>query len=280
MPRWLATFVWCLWLSTTASAQPAAHDLDALLESHNPELRAQGLGFLNAEDSERISYLKAALTDAAPVVRLSAAKVLSKSPDPVQRREALEVLGDLVKGPEAEVRSESVVFLGGLGAEADVAVQRILVALHKGLLGSEGVDTLAKIGTVRAVSGIANIVSYSDEALKKSAVVALSQLGVKAQSEVEVLIRALEDPVIAELVLDALPKIGGARAFSGIMLPLRGTDKKLKLKALAVLRSMGSQAEAALPLLVRVSEDADPEIRVAAEGVRATIQKELLLEKR
>ena len=268
------SFIWAFaaWNADAQNLDVADKNLQALLESSNPELRAQGIEMLKGADAEQAQKLVAALEDPAALVRLSAAKTLCRSADAEIRHQAFGVLGALLSDQDAAIREQTLRFLADLGVDAEPAAQRIQVALHKGLLGPEAIDVLANIGTQHAVSGIANVVTYQDEQLKKAAVVALGKLGPKAQPEVEMLIRALEDKQIAGLVLESLAQIRSARALSGVMLPLRGADKDLKLKAISTLKGLKTDAWPAVPALVRAAGDSDPEISQAAQGALGIIR--------
>lgn len=217
------------------------------------------------------------LKSAAASTRLTAAVfiVSNQTSTPEDRELAVKELGKLLQFGNSELRQTSMEALKILGPDAKAAVHLIEVALHRQTIGVEGIELLRRIGDRNAVEGLANLLSHKDENIEEAALAALGTIGPAAQLAVENLLRLLNDRHDPILVLDALGKIGGARAINASINLLNGDDKDIRIKAAEVLGRQGRASLRAIPALKRMASSPDPEISLAGSEALSKIRNEL-----
>lgn len=167
---------------------------------------------------------------------------------------------------ETPGRSSIVVVLGELGPAAGPAIPTLLALLGQKAAESAAIVTaLGQIGAEEAVETLAEIAQDRDAELAVRAILALGQLGEKAQGAIPVLVNCLRhpDPTIKDRAGWALSQMGDAVLPAAIFL-LTSEDGELQLDACVILGKLGEKARPAGPELLKLLRCKNPRARAGA----------------
>jgi HEAT repeat protein len=264
---------------------PKARDRAALaglaerLKDVEAPVRLQALQAIDAIDPASLPTLQAglnALKDGdKEVSRFAWQALLEKKP----ARDAVPILADALKDPEAGVRGVAGALLQKVGPDAREAVPALL-----GVLKDTDRDTrlhaAAALGEVNpAASGVpeALVVALkdTDAEVRQAAQQALVKGG---RTAAPVLAAAVKDADDATRVLAAvtLEKIGTP---AGVAVPVllaaaRGSNRQLRAKAIAALTEIDAAAPKCLQTFIEGLKDPDEEVRIAAHLGLLKVPKE------
>lgn len=161
----------------------------------------------------------AALTNKDWIIRMHAAKALSRIRDPASVEPLIPLLQDRVKA----VREEATTALAAIG---DAAVPSLLAALKHvdWLVRLHAVEALGKTRSAAAVEPLLSVLfNDHDTAIREDAVRALGQIG--DERALEFLIVVLKEPGLRPLAVEALGQLGDQRAVSVLIDVLEGVDR-------------------------------------------------------
>jgi HEAT repeat protein len=235
------------------------------------------LGGMPANEHEsvrRLDVLRAALFEADPVVRTSAANALWS-----QGVNAADALADLLKAlredPEANVRAPVVAALGTIGERSAIGAVRRAVDDAEAQVRSAAVMALAEFGPEAGpyVPLLVHLLRGGDAAVKTTATFALGRLGHVAGPAVPALLRSLADEAVDVrfFAANALWVLSNADALPPEAMPaLLASLPRAEARTVSHL----AQALAAFPSL---PASAGPVLRAAFAAERATGRPVLLL---
>ena len=213
-------------------------------------------------------------------------------------RSALEAVGpvDAASVPRIEVllddynwliREAAAKALGQIGPPARAAVPTLFRSLKDSAapVRSHAAWALGQINPgAQAVAPLVETLADADSEVRRYAAFALSQLGPAAEEAVPQLIEHLPDPAMGYMAARALGAIGPAAkpSIPHLVTALRG-DKSLKrLEYASALGKFGADARQAIPDLLPLTQDPDPDVRrqaallsgeVEARSVEADLEK-------
>jgi HEAT repeat protein/energy-coupling factor transporter ATP-binding protein EcfA2 len=228
------------WYATIALQKIGVSAVEPLIAvlSHSDEYvraqAAQALGEIG--DVRAVEALIGILQDSNVAVRRDAAEALGK----IGNAHAVEALIVALSDPHEDVRKSSAKALGKIGDSR--AIGPLITLLHDKEAGGEAKDALAKIGKP-AVDALITVLSDSDE-----------------------LVRCR--------VIDALGKIGDARAVEPLLTLLHDPNRDVRLRSADALGNIGDPR--VLPELERLSrEDQSAFVEATALWAIARIRKRM-----
>jgi HEAT repeat protein len=289
-------------------AAPVVPSLAKLLSDIDESVRtaaAEALAKIGRDGPSAVPALLRALEDEKPKVRTAAATALglyAQKPAAV-----VPALARLLRDRDASVRQAASAALVGFGGEARAAVPALAETLRDESEFARITTslTLAKIGTaspVEVVAAVAKLLQDSKPAVRRAAVVTLSQCGPAAAPA---LLDALKDsdgqtrqwaafalgslgslgeaghtavPTLVELAkvkdarsrasaLEALAKVSpaaGGPAVAACQAALQDPEGMVRKAAADALGRIGPGAKEVLPQLLTATKDADGYVRIAA----------------
>jgi len=217
---------------------------------------AKALGDLG--DSCAVEPLLLVMRDREERVRQAAAEALGKLGD----ARAFQPLVAALKDQDRDVclaASNALVRFG------DAAVESLVAELNDGtpVVRLMAIDALAKIGGARALPSFVTALKDPDKDVRLAASNALVSIGGPA---VELLMAESTNTnsVVRQLVIEALAKIGDARAVRSFVAALNDPDREVRLEASGALVKIGAPA---IDGLIDTLGDPHEEVRLAAVEV-------------
>jgi HEAT repeat protein len=181
---------------------------------------------------------------------------------------AVSVLITALDSPDPEVQLNSAIALGLTGAEAKLAVPKLIqLAIYPSLTQLKAIEALGRVGPDASASIpilIENLAS-SDWLIRSSSAQALGKIGF-AESVPELILATNDDnSIVSQRSAVALAKIGPT-AIKDIANTLQAGNAPTKIrKYLAyTLGEIGGSAQIAIPVLVQMIQDEDTSVREAA----------------
>ncbi|MBI2823842.1 MAG: HEAT repeat domain-containing protein [Planctomycetia bacterium] len=180
---------------------------------------------------------------------------------------AVPALTKALADEDVEVRWRSARALGAMGGAAAAAVPSLVehLADPEAAVRAQSAAALGKIGVkdAAAVTALTKVVADPEPRVRRSAIQAL----VRAKPDPKVLI-----PLLLSVVEDSQPEVAmpamAALADMGeqAVVPLVASmkDRKARYWAALVLAELGPKAKAAVPALQKLTDDAEPEVRMQA----------------
>jgi HEAT repeat protein len=202
------------------------------------------------------------------VVALAVAPVwgqLPPSPIPVPPSALIDRLDD----PDPAARRAAIAGLSRLGADAEPAVPRLIIALKDPATRRDAVGALAQIGRT-AVPALAQALGDTALAVRLGAAQALAEIGPDAKQAVQPLITALADPAVRRDAVEALAAIG-PDALVSLLGALADDQEPIYTSAIAALGKIGKKSDAATSELVRLLGERNEKTRVRAAQALALI---------
>jgi len=129
--------------------------------------------------------------------------------------------------------------------------------------------------TEDAVSLLIKLLDHDDKRLRRSAAMALGEMGPQARSAQPLLLTALGDnhAIVRSWAASALVKIGASplQAVPAIAALLEDPDVKVREAAATALGAFGPEAREAVPMLAEALTDSGPHVRTWAAGALGCI---------
>ncbi|HYT87396.1 MAG TPA: HEAT repeat domain-containing protein [Gemmataceae bacterium] len=278
-------------------AKRAIPTVSELLHDKDKDLGNQAARTLAQIGWPAVPALVKALRDGNATVRHRAAWSLSLIGP--QARDAVPVLIDALGDANEQVRSLAATALGEIGASAEPACAALIKALGdpSAAVRAQVVQALRRLGAV-AVGPLGKALTDEQAAVRQGAAQALALLGAEAKEAVGTLADAVKEaePEVRVAALAALGAIGPdakealpvlvkalevkhletqLQAYSAIMLIsiddpdklaaiLRDVTQRMRWATPYLLRQFGPKAQHAVKPLIKLLENRDPNVRLAA----------------
>jgi HEAT repeat protein len=240
-------------------------DVVKLLSDKNTDVRrkaADALGRIQPDSELAIPALIHAFGDENEDVRQAASTALGKlGPD------AIPDLLKVVKAGPPGARQAAVAALGTVGG----GDQRVITALTADLHGDGGTPTaeaLAKQGRA-AIAPLAEAMKSPKEGIRRAAIHGLKQIGVEAAPEI---VDGLKSPHVdvrraSAQAFESLA-IGDKLVVLSLVQALDDEDAQVRSSAGGALYTLGSNAKAAVPGLMKVvAKHSDAQVRMMAANI-------------
>jgi HEAT repeat protein len=285
-------------------AHEAIPDLLNLVQDEAPGVRGiaiHSLGQMGSEAKGAIPQLLRLLHDNRPEMRVAAAGALGEI-GPEARVAVADLLRLLQEDPH--LRHVAAVALGGIGAEAKAAIPELIKLLREGDERSREVVASGLIGMgSEAIAGLIALLESDQPQVRRRAVACLGDLvqrrraahrermeeastpeparteevGAQMELAMPTLQRLVRDsdPLVREEAAKALGKMGAeanAAIPNLVVRLLQDEMPAVRRAAVEALRDMRPTPKAAIPGLIRLIEDAEAEVPLAAR--HATILRD------
>jgi HEAT repeat protein len=227
---------------------------------------------ITPDNTDVIPALCRMLEEPKPRIRIDAARVLGTLKD--KSVGAVPVLANRLKDHEPDVRQAAAQALGDIGSKAKEAVPALAQALKdpSGDVREFVAQALGYIGAAAkgAVPALAEALDNNDPTLKAKSLGAFERIGVDAKAGMPAVFRALEDtdPTIRGYAAQALFTIGpDFQNLPALLNRLKDANPHVRSTIVAVISQVADKDKRAIPILKKLSENEDPEIRSAARKI-------------
>ena len=270
-------------------AKPAIPALTECVADEDVDVRrgaVDALGHMGPGAEQAVPHLAAALSDADKTVRLCAAQSLGhlgRTADAV-----VPALTAALKDPDAHIRQKAIAALGCVrragGRRAPAAAPALIEALHDQdvevrrlaayVLGDFRTEAEAVVPALIAALG-------DDEIrVRGQAAYALGSMGRRARPAAPALLDAVRQTSALQLrekaawAITRIDKAAARSAAAILSKSLRDRDSGVRMWAVMALGKMGSDGQAALPLLRELLHDEILDVRQLAAQAIAEIERE------
>jgi HEAT repeat protein len=256
-----------------AAVVPALIEALKHREANRREQAAFALGQFGAVARDALPALRTAMTDPAPLVRVSAAQALWHV-DGQQPQAAIGVLLEVFQQHRTTIRRKALSGLRNLGAGDEQTVAALIQALKDDdtALRRETVEALGSLGDKArtAAPALIETLKDSDSAIRVQAIEALYRVDGKSRTTVRTFATLLQDKE-EEVCLAAVHRLGDLKSAANEAIPAlleacKGTNRKVRQAAATALLDIDPTAAERGRLLALSTDlqDADASLRQQA----------------
>ncbi len=235
------------------TASTSINELTKCCSEDEDSIRLAGvtsLGKIGHVTEEVLKALKDALKDKNEQVRIEAAKALG-----LLGSEAYEVIPDLMRSisdPSWAVRTSSARAMSSIGKDSVKAIPTLINALDDKdwRVRYHVVNTFKQIGEASAPY-LLNILNHSNRLVRKEAVEALGELGLKTPNIIDNLSLMLKDPKeeVRGKAANSLRSLG-KEAVPALINAAKVANTKMKVVIISAIGGIGLEANEAIPYLI------------------------------
>lgn len=250
--------------------EPAIPELIKALDNEDWRICSAGatvLGDMGLRTEDVTSSLIKKLEHKNWFVRISSAYAISKVTGDIKR--TIPILTEALKHDDPEVRNAAAYAIGNIGPVAKDAVPALIVALKDDRVRLSAENALIKMGPVArdAVPALIKIFESEDEHwfLRVQAAIALGRIGPAAEAAVPALVKALKNEYHISTAALGLAGIGEPAVPALIdVLEHYSDNYSIAWHATYALRKMGPAARDAVPVLIKVLDSKENDVRLQA----------------